>query len=404
MSKFFTRERFGQPQGIAGVLLLLFLAQCLWLISRGPQPGNWEAKQIVQLQKGLQFWGRPNVLPEMGRNPAESGQFPSGDDPDHSQLWYLIASAPLLLWPGTITPEHVVWARYLAALPELAFGLCLGASLWYVARRLYGNAGGYIALCLYCFSPAILRSTAQFGAPPEMAAAWGSFGAIFTAIAVAHTLYAPREVVFWNRRRILLLALSFTLAVGTQFSLMVLVPLTLGFMLYVAPTRRKAAVAIWGGGCLIAVLMLLATYGFRPGALWATLAHASFLPYLWTVYKVPQAYGLSLAQWVHGSPAAFLALVPALAAYVAWPRARYFGNTAPLLVTGLFLLLSVSMPHYPGAGFRLMALPFLFVFLAGVSADLLETRYRDAVQAVLIGLLAAGAIWNLMALAQVPRG
>jgi hypothetical protein len=51
-----------------------------------------------------------------------------------------------------------------------------------------------------------------------------------------------------------------------------------------------------------------------------------------------------------------------------------------------------------------MALPFLFVFLAGVSADLLETRYRDAVQAVLIGLLAAGAIWNLMALAQVPRG
>jgi uncharacterized membrane protein YoaK (UPF0700 family) len=107
---------------------------------------------------------------------------------------------------------------------------------------------------------------------------------------------------------------------------------------------------------------------------------------------------------MHGSPAAFLALVPALAAYVAWPRARYFGNTAPLLVTGLFLLLSVSMPHYPGAGFRLMALPFLFVFLAGVSADLLETRYRDAVQAVLIGLLAAGAIWNLMALAQVPRG
>jgi len=44
----------------------------------------------------------------------------------------------------------------------------------------------------------------------------GSFGAGGPAIAVAHTLYAPREMVLWNWRRILLLGLSLALAPGTS--------------------------------------------------------------------------------------------------------------------------------------------------------------------------------------------
>ena len=96
----------------------------------------------------------------------------------------------------------------LAASPYLFFGVMLGASLWYVARRLYGNAGGYIALALYCFSPAMIVNVAGAQSLGEMGAVWGAFGTVFTAIAVAHTLYAPREVVFWNWRRILLLGLS----------------------------------------------------------------------------------------------------------------------------------------------------------------------------------------------------
>ena len=133
------------------------------------------------------------------------------------------------------------------------FGLLLGASLWYVARRLFGNAGGYVALTLYCFSPGIVRSSALWFAEPEVGAAWGAFGAIFTAIAVAHTLYAPREVILWNWRRIVLLGLSLALAVGSQFSLVVVVPVALAFMLYLAPTRRLAALAIWAVACAIAL-------------------------------------------------------------------------------------------------------------------------------------------------------
>ncbi len=59
-----------------------------------------------------------------------------------------------------------------------------------------------VALGLYCFSPMAIGSASQIG--PAIVGAWGGFGLIFTSIAVAHTLYAPREVVLWNWRRILL--------------------------------------------------------------------------------------------------------------------------------------------------------------------------------------------------------
>src|SRR5262249_41148623 len=145
-------------------------------------------------------------------------------------LCYLLSSLGLL-YEGQDATSIPHWG-WLARLPSIIFGMLLGASLWYVSRRLYGNAGGYIALSLYCFSPAILQNSTLWFAQPEISAAWGTFGAIFTAIAVAHTLYAPREVVLWNWRRILLLGLSLVLAVGCQFSLVVLIPITLGFMLY----------------------------------------------------------------------------------------------------------------------------------------------------------------------------
>src|SRR5207302_10170570 len=133
---------------------------------------------------------------------------------------------------------------------------------------LYGNVGGYIALMLYCFSPGIVRSSALWFAEPEIGATWGAFGAIFTAIAVAHTLYAPREVVLWNWRRILLLGLSLALAIGTQFSLVITIPAALASMLYLAPARRTAAFAIWVASCTIAFVLIFASYSFRPGIFW----------------------------------------------------------------------------------------------------------------------------------------
>jgi len=250
----------------------------------------------------------------------------------------------------------------------------------------------------------MIRAGALWFAQPEMAGAWGAFGAIFTAIAVAHTLYAPREVVLWNWRRILLLALSFVLAVGSQFSLIVVVPLALGFMLYVAPTRRAAAALIWAAAGGTGFLLLYASYFFHAHVFWQAMRHASFLNFAGRAFAMPGAYEKTLAELGQSSPALAVALTVALIAYVAWPRARYFGNTAPLLVAVFFLLLRVGTPHDPGLGFGLMAVPFLFVFVAGISSDLLETRQRGLVLACLWGLLTANGLWNVWELARAGRG
>src|SRR3989475_6752307 len=332
MGRFFTRERFGRPQVVAGTLLLIFLAQCAWLVNRS-RLVKPEAHEIFRIHEGLGQWRGEWIAstPSAARTQQSVGDEPY--DSHHSALWYLIASAPSLLWPRN-TANYPYWG-WLAHTPYLIFGVLLGASLWYVARRLYGNPGGYIALMLYCFSPGIIRSSALWFAEPEIGAAWGAFGAIFTAIAVAHTLYAPREVVLWNWRRILLLGVSLALAVGSQFSLILLVPLALGFMLYVAPTRRVAAALIWAAACGIGFLLLYASYFFHTRAFWQAMRHVSFLGIAWRAFAMPGAYQHMLVELRESSPALAVALTVALIVYVAWPRTRYFGNTAPLLVAAV---------------------------------------------------------------------
>ena len=96
-----------------------------------------------------------------------------------------------------------------------------------------------------------------------------------------------------------------------------------------------------------------------------------------------------------------LALPVALIAYLGWKRTRYFGNTAPLLIAALMLILALGAPIFPGQGFHLTMLVFLFVFVGGVLADLLETQQRSLVTAALCGLLTASAIWNLWQLWRV---
>jgi hypothetical protein len=407
MGQFFSHERYGRPQFIAGILLLMFVSQCVWLIARGAEQLEVRPIELFRVQEGLaQLQGESIAgIPSAAR--AEAGTMAPPElesnedyDPNHSPLWYLVASAPLEGWEASSQTSALHLWIWLQRVPYLIFGVLLGASLWYVSRRLYGNAGGYIALSLYCFSPAMIHSSTLWLLPPEMGAAWSSFGAVFTAIAVAHTLYAPREVVLWNWRRILLLGLSLALAIGSQFSLIILLPLALAFMLYLAPTRRLAALAIWASACMFAFVLLFASYFFHPRIFWQGLRHAVFFSFTWKAFGMAGAYRQVLYHVGHSSPALLLAFPLALIAFVILRRARYFGNIAPLLVAVLFMLLAFGSPHYPGLGFWLMAAPFLFVFVAGVSADLLETRQRALVQAGVWGLLIANALWNLAELAR----
>jgi hypothetical protein len=383
MARFFSRDRFGAPQLAALLMLILFTAQCLWLMAANPMSPS----ESALLQRGLAQWQQGHI---------------NLQDPYRSPLYYLLASLPIANYHGAAAPAAMSPWRWQVRVPWLIFGLLLGASIWYVARRLYGNAGGYIALALYCFSPMMIAQAASFYVQPEVTAAWGAFGAVFTAIAVAHTLYAPRQVL-WNWRRIALLGLSLALAIGSQFSLWVVLAMALAFLLYLAPGRRAAALAIFAASCAVAFVILWAAYSFSWGALVAGLHRAAFWDVTWEALRVPFGYKDLLVRLVRTSPALVVFVPGTLITFFAWSRARYFGNAAPLIVAAIFLFLGLITPHQPGQGFELVAMPILFVFVAGVLADLLESRHRQIVAGIVVGLLTAYIVWSVMSLGRIGR-
>jgi hypothetical protein len=411
MARFFTRERFGRPQLFAALLLLAFLAQACWLVHtelgvvQGLDAG--EASRIGEGWKQWHYRGIAGAPISEARGNSILDPFlsdPSGFDNQHSPLLYLSTAAPVLAWPHDLDAETAPYWRWLPKLPFLACGLFLGASLWYVARRLCGNLGGLVALTLYCFSPSLIQASAVWHTEPEIVGAWGAFGAIFTAIAVAHTLYAPREVVLWNWRRIVLLGISLAIAVGSQFSLIIVVPLALAFLLYVAPVRRGAGLVIWIAACAVGFVLLFALYFFHPHNFAESMRHASFWGATWRGFAVWGVYKQVAVQMSRACPALVLVFPVCLITYAVWPRTRYFGNTAPLLVAVLFIVLGMAHPDLAAAGFLLAAVPFIFIFVSGVLADLMETSYRQVILACVAALLITYVARTVMALAEVGRG
>jgi len=412
LRRFLHPDAFRAPQFAAAALLLAYLLQCVWLVRVQTLHASVpDSDQALRIYQGLEQWkgGAIAGTPESLRSEAATGvpsagraghlRVRDGYDQDRSPLYYLVAAAPLLLRPGSWLPESL--QPLLAASPYLFFGVMLGASLWYVARRLYSNAGGYIALALYCFSPAMIVNATGTQSMGELGAVWGAFGTVFTAIAVAHTLYAPREVVLWNWRRILLLGLSLVLAAGNQFSLAVLAVIILPLMFWVAPVRPRSVLAIWTTAIAVFVVLLFAAYFFEPALFWQGMLHARWMNFEPAAFGMSVSYRRALGTIFVSSPPLMLALPVGLVVYFGWKRTRYFGNTAPLLIAALLLTLALGAPNLPGQGFHLTMLVFLFVFVAGVFADLLETQQSLLVTAGLCGLLSVSAIWNLWQLARL---
>jgi hypothetical protein len=256
-------------------------------------------------------------------------------------------------------------------------GLVLGGALWWVTRRLYGDLGGYTALGLYCFSPAVLR--ACVAPTPEILAALGVYGGVYTCIGVAHAMQGPRRK--W-RPRIVLLTVIFGIAAASHIAALPLVALLgLVAMLWVAEGRRSQVLPVVLVAVAGALVLLFVCYGFSPDAF--SYVFRSSAGFLWISLDPARRFFSSL-----GNAGITVAAPAALVLYLGLRRSRYFGNTAPLACA--LVLLAVLMTGVPGAPW-LWALPFLLTFIGGVFADAYEGPHPR------LAVAAGGAVLLLQA-------
>jgi len=390
MARFFTRERFGIPQVIAVVFLLFFFAQCAWFVAHVP---------LTQVE-GLYVM---DGLAELKRVPPMAAKF---DEQSRSHLVAMLSVTGLIpemmVRSEPADPFYLDRRRWLIRAPFLFAGLLLGASLWYVSRRLCGNAAGYAAIALFAFSPGMVARSSLAG--PELLGAWGTFGLIFTAIATAHTLYAPRDVILWNWRRILLLGASIALAAGAQWLLAVMLIPALLFMFWAVPHRRLAASIIIFAACVIAAILLDVSVLGRTSALMHSLSASAQIIVRYSVHPTAQFFALLGRFLLDGAPSAAVGFTVALVTWLVWRRTRFFGNNAPLIVLAVLLVIAALLPQATGPAFFFYALPFLIVFTAGVFADLLETRLREIPLALLFALVVGQAVYSIAGLMRLYSG
>jgi hypothetical protein len=174
-------------------------------------------------------------------------------------------------------------------------------------------------------------------------------------------------------------------------------------MLYVATERWRAAIVILVAACVVGFGLLFASYFFHASLFWSSLFHATWLEISARAFAMTGAWLLVVKEMLASGPILTLLVPAALIAFAAWRRTRYFGNAVPLFVSALFLGLRVASPHDPDSVFSLIAVVFLFLFVAGIAADFLETRFRELAASVLTGLLTANALWDLIGLARIAR-
>jgi hypothetical protein len=397
------RFRFNFPQRIAAGLLALFLLQGFWLTAHQ----TLSDRDYQYARCGREMWERPSAL---------AGYFTSCGNIHDGILAYRLAGLPLTLevmaqrgldrfrkpedrvvmsgapadrsssagletGGGELSTwelrHQLPFVLLLERLPFLMAGCVLGGALWWVTRRLYGNLGGYTALALYCFSPAILKACVTPN--PEVLAAIGVYGGVYTCIGVAHAMQGPRRK--W-RPRIVLLTVIFGVAAAAHIvALPVAALLGLAFMLWVAEGRRSQALPVVLAALAGALVVVFACYGFSPDA----------FSYLFRSASAYLAVSLDPAQrFFSALPNAGITVASAAAAlfYLGLRKPRYFGNTAPLLC--FLAVVPLVMTGSPGSPW-LWALPFLLTFVAGVFADAYEgPRGR-------LALGAAGAIVLLQA-------
>ena len=388
----------GRAQRVAAVFLLLLFAECLYTIAHQPLDAN----DYRYARCGREMWERPSPI---------QGYFTTcGNLNGDGTLAYRLAGLPLSaqrmvllgidhlrkpenrLYSGgslngtTWEARHELsYVKYLIRLPFVLFAVWLGGGLWWVARRLFGNEGGEFALGLYVLCPEVVR----YATHPnnEILALWGLYGLVYTAIGVAHALQGPKSK--WKPRIVLLAtALGLTAAAHVLAAIIGFIA-GLVFLFYLAERRRSHVPQIMIFAAMGAFAVLFASFSFRPSAFLYVFTGGSAR--FWFTTEALRLFCTSPT-----NAGILVAAAVALVVYFTSRPSRYFGNTTPLLMTlVLFPLYTTQVVSAPWV----WALPFLFTFIGGVFADILESRQRRLFVVLCIAILVtqAALCWTSLA-------
>jgi len=393
------RFRFNRPQQIAAALLALFLLQGLWLTSRQ----SLTEQDYQYARCGRETWEKPSPL---------AGYYTSCGNIHDGILAYRLAGLPLSLnllvergidhfrspenrvmpdnsgaistWELRHQMTHIL---LLLRLPFLGAGCLLGGCMWWVTRRLYGNLGGYTALALYCFCPAVLRACVEPN--PDILAALSVYGGVYTCIGVAHAMHGPRRK--W-RPRIVLLTVIFGVAAASHIAALPVAAL-LGFvlMLWVAEGHRSLVLPILLAASAGAILLVFVSYGFSPDAF--SYVFRSAAGFVWFSLAPAQRYFTTLSE-----AGITIATAAAVLLYLGTRRSRYYGNTTPLLC--VLVLMALVMTGAPGTPW-LWAIPFLLTFIGGVFADAYETPRARVAMSAAASIVGLQVVFSILSLARL---
>jgi hypothetical protein len=397
------RFRFNLPQRIAAGLLAAFLLQGLWVTANQ----TLSDRDYQYARCGRETWERPSAL---------VGYYTTCGNIHDGILAYRVAGLPLTLnflgerfldlfrkpedrvvQPASSGPEaggelstwelrhQMTHILLLLRLPFLLAGCALGGCIWWVSRRLYGNNGGYVALALYCFCPAVLR--ACLSPNPEVLAGLGVFGGVYTSIGVAHAMQGPRRK--WRPRIILLTVICGIAAASHIAALPVTALLGLVAMLWIAEGRRSQVLPVLMAASIGALAFLFICYGFSPDAF--SYVFRSAAGFLWFSRDPAMRFFGALAE-----AGISVAAAAALILYLVLRRSRYFGNTAPLLC--FLVCMALVMTGSPGSPW-IWSLPFLFTFIGGIFADAFDSPRRRIAFASACAILLLQAALCIISLA-----
>ncbi len=365
------RFRFNRPQRIAAGLLAMFLVQGFWLV--GHQTLTDSDYQYARC--GRETWEKPSPL---------AGYYTSCGNIHDGILAYRLAGLPLTLnlllergfdlfrkpenrvvqnqggelstWELRHQMTHIL---LLLRLPFLFGGFVLGGCIWWVMRRLYGNMGGYTALALYCFSPPILK--ACVAPSPEVWAALGVYGGVYTCIGVAHAMQGPRRK--WRPRIVLMMVIFGAAAAAHIAALPVAALLGLAAMVWIAEGHRSQALPVVLAAAAGALVLVFACYGFSPDAF--SYVFRSSAGFLWFSTDPARRFFSTLCEWRRDGGCLRIGVRVSCRAQVALLRQ----HSSAILRSLLMLLVMTGAPGSPW----LWSLPFLLTFVGGVFADAYES-------------------------------